>query len=309
MEKKSKLKIITILVSLTVLLVSLFSVIYVTCFLNKNEDVVTDLIISNNNITINVGDRIDLKKYYRIEPLNISANVLCLMGNSSFATINSENILIAKNAGLTKIYLKVKSGEDVIEKNINLKIDELPKLPTNLSFKNEIVKLSIGDSGVYNKLTITGEYNVSGEIKYSNPNVCEYNLTTGEIIPLGVGSTTVTVLFKSGTDTISKSFDVEIKSCMKKEIVLSSKGIAKGDSEYGLEMPKNRSKQIKLSYFEDECAVDFVYEVELISNTCGLICETNKTSLTVFVKEVGEAEIKISIKDKDVFVILKVKGV
>jgi len=288
----------------------LFAIIYVKCFLTGTENSVTDLIISNYNLTINVGDSIDLKNYYKIEPLNVSANVWCYIDGPSFATIDSNNVLKAKNAGSTIICLNVKSGEDVIKRNITLQIDELPKLPTKLSFNNDIVKLSINDSGVYNKLTITGEYNVSGEVKYSNPNICEYNLSTGEIVPFCEGETTVTVLFKSGVDTISKSFDVEIKSSMKKELGLTSKGITNEDDEYYLEIPKTKSKQITISYKEDKTDVaNFEFEVELLSNTCGLICETNKSSLNVSVKEIGEAEIKISIKDKDVFVILKVKGV
>lgn len=327
-------KLLSVIFVSLILLGSLFAIIFVTCFKEDNKNLVTDLIVSNQNLTIKVGDKIDLKDFYTIKPLDISANVLCLVENSRFAVIDENNVLTAKNAGNTKIYLKVNSGTDIIERDINLAIEDLTEdnqtenqtdnqtdegniqsdaqvNPTSLSFENENMNITLSDENCKNELIVTGDYNTTPVVEYSDETICEYNVNSGAITPKATGQTTVTVKFFNGKEEISKSFSVKVADDESISIELTSPIIQKVDDYYTISISSGstKGKVVTISCKEDDVKkTGCVFSYEIITNSCGLVCQLDKESIVLKASNSGESDLKISLDGTDIFVILKVRA-
>lgn len=322
-------KLLSVIFVPLILLGSLFAIIYVTCFKEDNKNLVTDLIVSNQNLTIKVGDKIDLKDFYTIKPLDISANVLCLVANSRFAVIDENNVLTAKIAGNTKIYLKVNSGTDIIERDINLAIEDLTEdnqkdgqtdegniqdnmlvNPTSLSFENENMNILLSDENCKNELIVTGDYNTTAVVEYSDETICEYNVNSGAITPKAIGQTTVTVKFFNGKEEISKSFCVKVADDESITIELTSPIIQKVDDYYTISFSSSstKGKVVTITCKEDGVKkTGCVFSYEIITNSCELVCQLDKESIVLKASNSGESDLKICLDGTNIFVILKVR--
>ena len=309
---KKNTKLLVSIISSLIFVILAFIPIYFICFKNK-EIVVEDLILTRNNLTLNVGDKVELKNFYNLKPLGAKTNVLCLIENSKFATISGDNVLTAKGVGNTKIYFRVSAGDEFIEKNIDLSVNQKLSIPSSISFEFDSITLDIFETKT-NKLT-TSQTNCEASITYSSPNVCKYNHKTGVITPIGVGSTTLTIKFSDKENEISKSFEVCVVKNITKEIVIEN--LSKESDFYECSVEVGRSKTLNLNFYEDGNVVDdYDFDYQLLDEN---LLEVNATNLITTptlganklqfkAKATGEIFIKIFVNNSvKTEIILKVK--
>lgn len=301
MNKKLK---ITISIISIILVIAIFIVMYLTIFKTNANDVVLDVKV--NSITIEVDQQIDLKDYYIVSP-NESSAVLCVVDDFSVATINNENILTANKVGSTILYLKTSDGRSgYIEKELTINIIEKLIIPTNFSFEKELVALGIETDFVLNKIVCNENYNVTPSVTYSTQNICSYDAITGKIIPLSVGTTTVTVTFEKNNDKTIKSFDVVVKEKYRKiEFNLS-----KEDNSYVLKPTVNSLVNFTIYVYENNNLILTNTKLEIISNECGFsVVQKEYDYVICKATSKGEALIKISCYDDESvfeYIIIKV---
>lgn len=291
--KNLGLKKLLIIILISVSFVSaIFTIIFVSCFKN-NKDSVKELKLNSDNLTLEVGDVVDLKNMYSLRPINFSANVLCLVANSKFAVIDENNILTAKSEGFTKIYFKVNSGNNLIEKDISLQINK---------HVEENKDDSIVDDNKDNDKTDENNKDDSKDIN-NNDNIINNDDN--------INNNDDNKDSKDSDDSIDNDKTIDdAKSNLK--IVLKSKFVEKIDDYYTLNLSSEsvKAKTIMLSCIDDkniEHEVNFVYEI--LSDDCELYFQFDKNKVIVMGSKVGEAVIKISIENSSEFVLLKVRVV
>lgn len=265
MKKNTKL-VVSVISSLIVVILA-FIPLYFVCFKDK-EIKVEDLVLTKNSLQITVGDKVELDNYYNLKPINSHANVICLIENPLYATINENNVLTAKDEGNTKIYFRVKTANDFIEKDIDLSIKEKLYLPNSLSF--EFDKITLDKNETKTNVMTVSKTNCEAVVSYSSKNVCEYNYKTGLITPINEGTTIVTIKFCDNESEISKSFEVCVVKNITKEIVIENLTMVNG--EYECLVTVKRTKTLNLEYFENGVEVaDCEFDYELLDENYQVI--------------------------------------
>lgn len=287
----------------SILLVCGFIVVGINFIGNKNS--VKDLIINSNNITLEVGQEINLKNYFSLSPTTSKATVMCLIENSTYAKISDDYMLTAKNIGETKIILKVNTGSNnYIEKNINVIITEKSIIPSSISFEKTSVSLGKNTTTCTNKLIASGEYNVAPKISYTNSNVCTYNYKTGLITPINYGSTKITVTFSLNEKIVFNSFDVTICD----EYRTISVDLPTLYNFYILNVQPNELKSINIITKENDIETEFAIKQEFISNNNNSqIVSSEFSNILVKATMSGESILKVFCKDdENIFILIKI---
>lgn len=306
---KKSAKLISAIIIIALIIVSC-CFIYFSFFKKQNStDTVEDLVITNNSIVLKVGDKVNLKELYNVKPLNISANVFCCVANTKYATINENQILTAKCVGNTTILLKVDSGDDFIEKDISLRICESAMIPSSINFETESVELNLEDKNIVNRVEILGGINYAVEIKYSEKGICSYNYETGLITPLKQGETVVTIIAKTFTEEISKSFKVCVISNLDCCIKITTNGVDLDKIDDGYEITLSKFSPVKLfvEYLEEgNDVIDFTFDYVLENNTCNLYVQKDNGFIMLIGKESGNCNLKIQVKSLEILIKVKV---
>ncbi len=297
----TKLRKIIILSVSIILLLLIFAIIYFTVF--KTDK--TDLIVLTDNLTVEVGESVDLKDYYSLISNNKDIEVLCLPSNSSLATVNDENVITASKVGNLTIYLKTNGSNKIIEKEINLVIKQASVIPISFSFEKSVVNIGINTNYIINKIVTVDNYNVNPTIYYSVNNICEYDVDTGKIIPKNIGTCEVKVSFNLKNNIVENSFTVIVKEIYRKIDV----NLTKVDDYYIFNLTKNEFKLLSLTLYEDNVIVNSVaYKTEFLSNNCSAFIEQKEmNSILLTADSLGETVLKIYCKDDEsIFVLVKI---
>ncbi len=305
--KNLGLKKLLIIILISVSFVSaIFTIIFVSCFKN-NKDSVKELKLNSDNLTLEVGDVVDLKNMYSLRPINFNANVLCLVANSKFAVIDENNILTAKSEGFTKIYFKVNSGNNLIEKDISLQINKHVEENKDDSIVDDNKNNDKTDENNKDDETLKNNdkdnNNDDSKDVNNNDNIINNNDN--------INNNDDNKDSKDSDDNINNDKTIDdAKSNL--EIVLKSKFVEKIDDYYTLNLSSEsvKAKTIVLSCIDDKNVEHEVnFSCEILSDDCELYFQFDKNKVIVMGSKVGEAVIKISIENSSEFVLLKVRVV
>lgn len=295
-----------------ILLPIIISVILIAGFAIMLTSILKDN-IKNATVTCNiselkleVGDVVNLNNYFTITPSEAEVTITCLVTNANFATISGNNILTAKNVGETTIVFKTSLSSDICKENISLTIKEKSIIPSNFSFEEENVTLSLDMLNYENKIICEENYNVIPTVSYSVSNICNYNIETGIITPLNEGNTVVTVTFMLNNNIISKSFNVNV---VNKYLEISI-DLSFEENSYILNMNINSVKSFNYCALINNVADNsYKFLYTFISNDANIeIIQFESGLCTIYANKTGVSFMKVYLKDfSNIYKIIKIE--
>lgn len=273
------------------LVIAIFVAFYFIVFKTNDK---LDLDLKTNHIILEVGETKDLKECYTVNNKS-NVSILCFVSDLTYAEINEDNILTAKSKGETRILFKCGNSVDFEEKYINLTIVDKPIIPTDFNFDKSEVTLSLETEFIVNEINCLENYNVTPIISYSVNNICEYDVVTGKVLPISLGSTTVTVTFATDEHTISKSFVVNVKNNYRNFVI----NLTKENDYYILSLENNKISNFKVEVFENNILLTNVkVKFEFLENNTGAsILQYESNIVMIRANSVGQSLLKIYCED------------
>lgn len=159
--------------------------------LNEKEE--TKIIVSNNNVTVNVGGTITITK--TVTPSTVNQNVTWTSSNNNIATVSDNGVIKGISEGTTKIILTSVDGKTAI---VNVKVNNDKIALESINIKEDIITIPLGTTKkinvTFNPTNTTDQsltFTSSAEsiLKVSNE---------GVITPISTGTAIVTATSVSG---------------------------------------------------------------------------------------------------------------